>query len=130
MTQSLEDYLEAIYMLAGGQGFTRVKDIAERLHVSRPSVIQALRHLNAKGLIQQQRYGYVCLTSRGHQAASGVFRRHERLTSFLIALGVSPEVAARDACQMEHVVSEETMEAIEGFLSRKEKKQQQKEEKR
>ncbi|URA10873.1 metal-dependent transcriptional regulator [Thermospira aquatica] len=116
MTQSLEDYIEAIYILSRETGYTRVKGIAEKLHVSRPSVIQALKHLSENGFITQERYGYIHLTETGKQTATQVLKRHQTLTQFLITLGVSPEVAEKDACRIEHVVSQETMNTIEKFL--------------
>ncbi len=116
MTQSLEDYIEAIYLLSRETGFSRVKGIAEKLHVSRPSVIQALKHLSQNGLITQERYGYIHLTDSGREAATQVLKRHQILTEFLVALGVTPSIAESDACRIEHVVSPETMKAIENFL--------------
>jgi len=118
MTGSLEDYIEAIYLLVESHGFARVKEIAERLGVSKPSVIQALRQLSQQGLIEQERYGYIRLTESGEKTAFRVFRRHYLLRDFLVALGVSSETAEKDACQMEHIVSDETMMVIEGFLSK------------
>ncbi|MFN4216524.1 MAG: metal-dependent transcriptional regulator [Brevinematales bacterium] len=118
MTGSLEDYIESIYLLAENRGFARVKEIAEKLGVSKPSVIQALRQLSHQGLIEQERYGYIRLTENGEKMAFLVFRRHYLLRDFLVALGVSSETAEKDACQMEHIVSDETMRIIEGFLSK------------
>lgn len=118
MTGSLEDYIETIYFLAGEQGVVRVKDISERLGVSKPSVIQALKNLAHHGMIYQKRYGYVYLTEEGKATASSIGRRHHILCEFLTAIGVSREKAEEDACRMEHVVSAETMKAIEIFVSK------------
>ncbi|MCX7882351.1 MAG: metal-dependent transcriptional regulator [Brevinematales bacterium] len=117
MTGSLEDYIEAIYLLVEERGVARVKEIADKLHVSKPSVIQALRQLSAQGFVEQERYGYIHLTDQGEKTASEIFRRHHLLKDFLKILGVSSETAEKEACQMEHILSEETMRVIEKYVA-------------
>lgn len=112
MTQSLEDYLEMISFLAD-EGAVRVTDIAVRLKVSKPSVLNALKALERQGLLQHAHYGTVQLTEKGIAGAEAIRERHRFLTIFLRdVIGVSPETAEKDACTMEHFLSEETLQKI------------------
>jgi DtxR family Mn-dependent transcriptional regulator len=117
MTQSLEDYLEAVSFLADS-GAVRVTDIASRLGVSKPSVLVALRSLEERGLLEHERYRGVILTGIGAVRAAEIRDRHEFLTAFLRdVVGVSQEIAEKDACRMEHVLSEETMKRMREIAS-------------
>lgn len=118
MTQSLEDYIEAIFVLSEKTGVTRVKDVADKIGVSRPSVIQALKQLHGRELIQQEHYGYIQMTEEGRQVAREIMKKHHVLKQFLLTLGVSIEIAERDACRMEHILHSETIKAIEVFLKK------------
>jgi DtxR family Mn-dependent transcriptional regulator len=93
-----------------------VKEIAERMTVSRPSVVHALKELQYRGLIHQERYGYVHMTEEGLNTASSILNKHNLLKEFLVFLGVSESVAEQDACKMEHLLSKESLRAIETFL--------------
>jgi DtxR family Mn-dependent transcriptional regulator len=109
MTQSLEDYLEMVSFLAD-DGEVRVTDIAARLNVSKPSVLTALKVLAEQGLIEHQRYRNVTLTQKGIERAAEIRSRHHFLTVFLRdVIGVDEETAEKDACKMEHILSEETL---------------------
>ncbi|MDR2864882.1 MAG: metal-dependent transcriptional regulator [Spirochaetaceae bacterium] len=117
MTQSQEDYLEMVSFLSD-EGEVRVTDIAARLGFSKPSVSAALKSLEEQNLIRHQRYGTVSLTKKGQARAENVRQRHNLIKEFLSErLGVSSETAERDACKMEHILSEETVEKMEAFLS-------------
>ncbi len=83
MTQSLEDYLEAIYLLSIEKKFTRIKDISDRLSVSKPSVVQAIRELKEKNLLNQEKYGYIELTKTGIEKAQQIFNKHVLIKKFL-----------------------------------------------
>lgn len=111
MTQSLEDYLEMVGFLADeGEGSVRVTDIASRLGVSKPSVLSAIRSLEELGFLEHERYRGVALTATGSVRAAEIRSRHEFLTCFLRDIvGVAPDIAEKDACRMEHVLSEETL---------------------
>ncbi len=112
MTQSLEDYLEAVSFLADN-GDVRVTDIAKRLHVSKPSVLTALKALQERGLLEHEHYRGVSLTAKGITQAAAIRDRHEFLTMFLRdLLKVDPEIAEADACKMEHVISDITLERL------------------
>jgi DtxR family Mn-dependent transcriptional regulator len=125
LSQSREDYLETIYELIEANTVARVKDIAEKLNVRKPSVHCAINELKKHGLVEQEPYGYVTLTESGIIEAKEVLRRHVILREFLLLLGVPLEVAERDACAMEHLLSPETYKAIGKFSAsqRKAKKQ-------
>jgi len=120
MTQSLEDYLEAIYILIMDKKVARVKDISQKLSVSKPSVINALKELEDRAYLQHERYGYVELTKSGMKQAEIIFRKHTMLKGFLKnILGVSDKNAEADACRIEHYLSEETISRIQDYLSSK-----------
>ena len=117
MTQSLEDYLEAVSVLADA-GAVRVTDIADRLGVSKPSVLNALKALAERGLLEHEHYRGVSLTKSGSVRAAEIRERHEFLAAFLRnVVGVSAKVAERDACRMEHVLSKETLERMRSIAS-------------
>lgn len=123
MSPSLEDYLEAVLDLGvDGEG-VRTTDIAARLRVAKASVNQAMGVLVQRGLISREKYGPVFLTDHGRAMAIAVRRRHQTIKSFLISvLGVGESVAEQDACQIEHVISKETMIRLVEFMERGERK--------
>jgi DtxR family Mn-dependent transcriptional regulator len=121
MTQSLEDYLEMVSFLAD-DGEVRVTDIASRLGVSKPSVLTALKSLEEQGLLEHERYRTVTLTKKGGLLAADIRERHYFLTAFLRdILGVSAETAEKDACKMEHFLSDETLKKIRALTKSKAK---------
>jgi len=116
-TASMEDYLESIIMLREGKETVRVSQMSKALGVKMPSVTSALMKLSEQGLVEHKRYGRVQLTPDGEKIAEDVFRRHEALHRFLAEiLNVDPEIAAVDACQMEHSVSPVTQEKLAKFV--------------
>ena len=117
MTQSLEDYLETIGNLAQGGNMPRVKDIAATLKLSKPSVHVALHLLEDKGMIEHEPYGDIIITELGRQKYLEIKHKHDTISSFLQTnLGISPENANKDACLMEHFLSDETLEKIESCV--------------
>ena len=113
MTESLEMYLETISVLHEKNRVARVTDIARALGVSKPSVHVALHELERRGLIEHENYGEVFMTPEGKETSAAIRSRHETLTAFLRdCLGVGAEVAEKDACRIEHVVSDETLARI------------------
>ena len=119
MTNSLEDYLETIYLLVQEHGHARVRDVARALNVKMPSVIKAVFELKKRDYVTQEPYGAVNLTDEGARVASAILERHTLLKKFLLVLGVSEQVAEVDACAMEHVLSPETLERIAAFIKKK-----------
>ncbi len=117
VTSSLQDYLEVILNLIQEKKTARVTDIAERLNIAKPSVIQALTLLKERGLIVQDRYGPVELTAEGKRYAQRIRHRHKVIYGFLTqVLGVSAAAAEKDACLMEHDLSEETFKCLLRYL--------------
>jgi DtxR family transcriptional regulator, Mn-dependent transcriptional regulator len=123
MTQSLEDYLEAIYLVTLDRKVARVKDISDRLSVKKPSVINAIRELKSLDYLSQERYGYIEMTGKGLKQAGLIFKKHSMLKEFLMeVIGVSEKTAENDACGMEHILSGETLLKIERFTRKKKAK--------
>lgn len=117
MTASQEDYLEAIYCVVQEAQVARVKEIASRLGVHASSVTGALRHLAEKGLVHYDPYQVVTLTPAGDKVARGLVRRHAVLREFLEkVLALNPEVADRNACQIEHAIEPEVLERLVRFI--------------
>lgn len=110
--ESGEMYLETILVLQENGKDVRVTDIAKEMNYSKASVSRGLSVLFDKGLIEYDDRGRVALTKEGKDIASEIWDRHKFLTKFIESLGVSPETAEVDACRIEHVISEETAEAI------------------
>lgn len=114
---SMEDYLESILLLREGKEAVRVSQMSKALGVKMPSVTSALRKLSRQGLVKHERYGRVQLTADGKKIAEDVFHRHEALRRFLTEiLHIDPEIAADDACKMEHSVSPATQEKLAKFV--------------
>ena len=110
--ESAENYLETILLLAKKLPVVRSVDIANELGYKKSSVSIAMKNLREKEHIIVNDSGYIYLTDSGLAIAEEIYERHELLTSWLTALGVDPEVAAEDACKIEHVISRESFEAI------------------
>ena len=116
--ESAEMYLETIYLLSQKSGKVRSIDVAEYMGYSKPSVSRAIGLLKKGGYLIMAQDGYLSLTKEGILAAKKIFERHTVLSQFLALIGVNDEIAARDACKIEHVVSDETISAIERFLKK------------
>ena len=111
LSKSSEDYLEAIYELAGDENKpVRSVDIADKLGVSRPSVNNALNILKKQQMVVQEPYGAISLTCQGQLYGQSVYGRHITLFNFLHKiLGVDADTAEEEACEIEHTVSEDTI---------------------
>ena len=112
MTQSLEDYLEAVYVLIAEDRPAQVRDVARMLAVKMPSVVKAIHELKKLGLVTQKPYANIELTEKGARVAKHVLNRHTLIRDFLMKLGVSRRIADKDACLMEHILSAETIDRI------------------
>ena len=110
--ESAENYLEAILSLHETHGLVRSIDIANHLHFSKPSVSVAMKKLRESGYIEMDKEGFISLLPAGEEIARRIYERHKLLTEFFIRLGVDPEVAAADACKVEHDLSDETFQKI------------------
>ncbi len=118
--ESAENYLETILVLQQRNGSVRSIDIAAELEFSKPSVSVAMKNLREKGCITVDGDGIISLTPEGRRIAEGVYERHILFTQWLISLGVDPEIAAEDACRIEHVISEESFRAIQRHVGQQE----------
>ena len=116
MGESAENYLETILMLSKKLPVVRSVDIAVELNYSKPSVSVAMKHLREDGCIVVSQAGFITLTEKGMEIASSIYERHTVLTKWLISLGVDPKVAAEDACEMEHQISDESFRAMKKFI--------------
>lgn len=114
--ESAENYLETILMLHNQKGMVRSIDIANELGYSKPSVSVAMKNLRENGYIEVSHEGFISLLPSGLEIAEKMLERHTLLTKWLTALGVSPDVAAEDACRIEHVLSAETFAAIKAHV--------------
>jgi len=110
--ESAENYLEAIHILKNKLGNVRSIDVVNYLEFSKPSVSVAMKHFRENGYIEVDADGYLSLTPAGKEIAERIYERHQLLTKYLIALGVSPEIAQEDACKVEHDLSEETFSCL------------------
>ncbi len=115
MQESGEMYLETILILSQKQEHVRSIDISEYRNYSKPSVSRAVGILRSSGYIRVDGNGYITLTDDGRAVAEKIYERHQVITVLLEKLGVSPETAEEDACRVEHVISDETFEAIRRF---------------
>lgn len=111
-TKATEDYLEAILMVRERRGVVRSVDVAELLSVTKPSVTYATKRLRESGHIKMASDGGITLTESGMEIASRIYERHRLLADFLMGLGVDEETAYRDACMIEHDISETSFDAL------------------
>lgn len=112
LQESGQMYLETILILSKKSNSVRSIDISEYMSFSKPSVSRAVNLLKDGGYILISKEGYITLTTLGREIAEKIYERHTILTKCLVALGVSEETAAEDACKIEHDISDETFSAI------------------
>ena len=111
-----EDYLKAILILQKQNHAVRSLDVAEMLSVTKPSVSRAMKLLREGGFLTMDADKRICLTEAGREAAEQVFEKHRVLTECLVTMGVDPGIAEKDACRMEHVVSDKSFDAIKRYF--------------
>ncbi len=120
LSASMEDYLEAIFVIEKSKRVVRVRDVAKKLSVTMPSVNGALKNLEAMGLISHQKYEYIELTDAGALKAAEILKIHKTIYRFLKEiLGVDNETAEQDACKIEHYLSACTLEKLSIFMDDK-----------
>ena len=112
LQESGEMYLESIYVLTKNNPHVRAIDVGEYMGYSKPSVSRAMGLLKSGGYVSVDESGFITLLPPGREVAEKIYERHTLLTSFLVRLGVSKEIASEDACRLEHVLSDESFEAI------------------
>ena len=117
--ESAENYLETILILQKRNGSVRSIDIVNELDYTKPSVSIAMKNLRENGYIEMDSSGFITLLESGRKIAEKIYERHTFISDWLISLGVTPTVAADDACRMEHVISEESFKAIKNHVHMK-----------
>jgi len=116
LQESGEMYLETVLILSRKLKQVRSLDVAEYMGFSKPSISRAIGLLKNGGYINVDKDGFLTLTQEGTIIAEKIYERHTVLTGFLVKLGVEEEAAASDACKIEHVISDESFDAIKNFL--------------
>ncbi len=114
--ESGEMYLETIYLLSKQSKDVHSVDVGEYMGYSKPSVSRAIGLLKKGGYVEMEKDGALTLTEAGRELAEKIYERHTVLTQFLIQLGVDPEIAAEDACKIEHDISDISLAAIKKSL--------------
>ena len=114
--ESAEDYLESILILHQRRGMVRSIDIVNELGYSKPSVSIAMKKLRENDYLEMREDGLIVLLPEGRRIAERIYERHQLLTRFFTNLGVSEETAVRDACKVEHDLSEETFQKMKEYL--------------
>ena len=114
--ESAEDYLETILILSKRRPVVRSIDIAVEMNYSKPSISVAMKNLREKGLIEVSSAGFITITESGFRIAAKIYERHTVLSNWLISLGIPEEPAIKDACKMEHQMSEESFNAMKQFI--------------
>lgn len=118
ISPSMEDYLEAIYNLRRVSTSVRVTDIAVELDIAKPSVNNAVALLKEKGFVNQEKYGLVELTASGEEKARYILSKHTKIKAFLMKiLGVDEITAEVEACKIEHVISDDTIDRMNAFIN-------------
>ena len=115
LQESGEMYLETIHILSQRNKGVRAVDVADYMGVSKPSVSRAMGLLRSGGYVELDD-GFLVLTEAGRRVAAKTYERHLFLTDFFVSLGVDPEVAAQDACKIEHDISDETFQAMKKYF--------------
>lgn len=117
LSPALEDYLEVMLDLQEKEHVIRVTDIAQQLQVAKPTVSQTIAKLKKLGMVLQESYGLISLTREGFAYAGRVQCRHRLLKDFLVdVIGVDEGTAEKEACMMEHVLSQDTMAKFNAFM--------------
>lgn len=117
--ESAENYLETILVLSHTLPVVRSVDIANELGYKKSSVSVAMKNLREKGHITVTDAGFIYLTEEGREIAEMIYERHNILTNLFTSLGVPADIAEADACQIEHVISRESFDAIKKYLAPK-----------
>ena len=115
MRESGEMYLENILIIGKKKGFVRAIDLSMYMNFSKASVSRALSKLKAENYITVKDDGGIVLEKKGREVAEKIYERHEVLSKILRSMGVPEEVALEDACRIEHVISDESFEAIKKY---------------
>jgi len=114
--ESAEMYLETILVLSKKNAYVRSIDIATELNYKKPSISVAMKNLRENGYIVMDENGFISLTESGRIIAETMYERHTLITNWLVRLGVDKDTATEDACRIEHVISQESFDAIKKYV--------------
>ena len=118
LSESIEDYIEQLYIDDPSKNGVRITDLAEAMNVSKASANDAVRRLKDLGYVKHEKYRQIYLTEKGKEKGAQIYDRHITLTSFLtLIVGVDPQTAEDEACAIEHIISEETFTKIKQLLN-------------
>lgn len=118
LKESGEMYLESIYVLCKSKSSVRSVDVAEHMNYSRASVSRGVGLLKKQGYVEMDEDGFITLTAEGTELAEKIFERHTVITKILTAMGIDAQIAAEDACRIEHVISEETFNGLKAHYEK------------
>lgn len=117
--ESGENYLETILLLQRKQGYVRATDVAEAMHFTKASVSRAVKLLRESGYLELDAHRMLILTEQGRQRATQIYERHQLFQAFLTEiLHVDPQIAQQDACRLEHVVSDSTVQGLKALYEK------------
>lgn len=116
--ESAENYLETILILKQRKGLVRSIDIVNELEFTKPSVSVAMKNLRENGYVTMDADGFIELSDKGKAIAEKMYERHTLISTWLVSVGVDPEIAAEDACRIEHVISDESFKALKEYLNK------------
>lgn len=126
MQESAEDYLESILILSEQHEYVRAVDIVNYFGYARATVSISMKQLKANGYVNIDEHNHITLTDEGKKIADQMYERHKFLSELFEDLGVSEENAVKDACRIEHYISEETFDAVKKYYSKKKNKNKEK----
>lgn len=116
-SEAAEMYLETIYRLKSEKGVVRSIDISREMNYSKPTISEQMKKFRLYGFIEVDSDGYISLTPKGEEIASRTINRHYVLTDVLIKIGMDKEQAEKDACRIEHYISEECFESLKKYFN-------------
>jgi len=114
--KTIEDYVELVYDLEKNNEKVHTNDIANAFNINPASVTEVLQKLDVQGYVNYEKYSGTRLTSKGRKLAVEIKNKHDKITEFLILLGVNKKIAEKDACEMEHFLHASTMDTIVKFV--------------
>lgn len=117
LNESAENYLETILILSKKLPVVRSVDIANELGFKKPSISVAMKNLRNKDYITVTDAGFIYLTDSGKEIANMIYERHQLISSLLVQLGVPKDIAVKDACKIEHVISQTSFDAIKNHVN-------------
>ena len=120
LTSSMEDYLETVLVLQQEKGYVRCVDISNHMSVTKPSVSRGVTELSKKNYLVKKDDGTLSLTETGKRIALQIYEKHRFFTRQLIEAGVPPDIAAQDACKLEHVISEVSFSKLKAAVKQNE----------